>query len=174
MNEIDLFIAFFIIGIGAYGGGVAAIALIEHELVLTRQWLSAMEMSELIAVAQMTPGPIAINAATFAGYRIAGFTGALFSTLAVIMPSIILCTLIVVSALFIAKKGSVKRIRSAVEPAVFGLILSAVLIYARGALIDFVSVIIALATFALILLFRFKLHPLIYIAMGGLGGIIFL
>ncbi len=171
MIEIELFGAFFMIGIAAYGGGVAAIALIEHELVLTRNWFTAVEMSELIAVSQMTPGPIAINAATFAGYRVGGISGAFLSTLAVITPSILLCTLLVLFFMILKRVGLLERIHAAVAPAVLGLIVGAVFIYFRTAVTDFSGLGIAVITFFLMLLKGATLHPVVLILMGGVAGI---
>ena len=172
MIELELFGAFFLIGIAAYGGGVAAITLIEHELVITRNWFTAVEMSELIAVSQMTPGPIAINTATFLGYRMGGVSGAFVSTLAVITPSVLLCTLIVLFFLFLKRAGLLERIHSAVAPAVLGLILAAVIIYFRSAVTDFSGLGIAVVTFSALFFKRTRMHPVFLIFLGGLAGVV--
>ena len=74
---LDLFISFLIIGVGAYGGGLVTVPLIQHEIVVRYKLLTLREMSELLAIAQMTPGPVSINTATFTGYRLAGITGSI-------------------------------------------------------------------------------------------------
>jgi len=87
---IKLAVSFMLIGLGAYGGGMVTIPLIQHELVQNRQWLKFDEMGQILAIAQITPGPIAINAATFTGYRLSGVPGALLATAAVILPSLLI------------------------------------------------------------------------------------
>jgi hypothetical protein len=72
----QLFVAYFKIGLFGFGGGYAMLALLEYEIVQANQWLSLAEFVDIIAVAEMTPGPVAINAATFTGYRVGGFGGA--------------------------------------------------------------------------------------------------
>ncbi|HDN85562.1 MAG TPA: chromate transporter, partial [Candidatus Aerophobetes bacterium] len=84
---LSLFLTFLKIGLFAYGGGYAMIPLIQHEMVTSSGWLAMSEFLKIITVAEMTPGPIAINLATFTGYKLAGFPGAVVSTIGVILPS---------------------------------------------------------------------------------------
>ncbi len=90
---IQLFGTFLKIGAFTFGGGYAMIPLIQKEIVEKRNWITDDDILEIVAIAESTPGPIAINAATFVGFRICGFFGALFATLGVVIPSffIILC-----------------------------------------------------------------------------------
>ena len=83
MKLLLLALAFARIGIGAFGGGISTIPLIEHELVMNYGWLTLEEFNQVLALAQVTPGPIAINAATFVGYHQAGVLGSLIATLSV-------------------------------------------------------------------------------------------
>ena len=94
MIYLELFISFLKIGAFSFGGGYAAMPLIESEVVSTHHWLSAAEFGDLITISQMTPGPIAINSATFVGIRIAGVFGALAATLGCTLPALILVTVI--------------------------------------------------------------------------------
>ena len=94
MIYLKLFISFLKIGAFSFGGGYAAMPLIESEVVNTNHWLSAAEFGDLITISQMTPGPIAINSATFVGIRIAGVFGAMAATLGCILPALILVTVI--------------------------------------------------------------------------------
>ena len=88
MNKVmDLFRTFVKIGLFTFGGGYAMISLIENECVEKKKWITHDEMMDITVIAESTPGPIAINCATFVGYKIAGFTGAVFSSLGVIIPS---------------------------------------------------------------------------------------
>ena len=84
---LTLFLTFLKIGAFTFGGGYAMISLIQRELVERRGWISEDDLMEIIAVAESTPGPIAVNSATFVGYRTAGFWGALCSTIGVVLPS---------------------------------------------------------------------------------------
>ena len=81
MVYIKLFLSFFQVGLFSFGGGFAALPLIQDQVVDVNKWLTLAEFTDLITISQMTPGPIAINAATFVGIRIAGVLGAIISTL---------------------------------------------------------------------------------------------
>ena len=83
----ELFTTFFKIGAFTFGGGYAMVALLEHEFVEQKQWVSREEFLDMVAIAESTPGPMAVNSATYIGYKIAGFSGAAASTLAVCSPS---------------------------------------------------------------------------------------
>jgi chromate transporter len=89
-----LFSTFFRIGAFTFGGGYAMIPLIQREAVEKRGWISEEDILEVVAIAESTPGPIAINAATFIGYRVAGVLGSLFATLGVVLPSFAVILLI--------------------------------------------------------------------------------
>ena len=87
---IKLFISFFKMGLFSFGGGYAALALIQQEVVVENGWLAVGEFNDLITISQMTPGPIALNSATFVGQRLAGFPGSLAATIGCILPSAII------------------------------------------------------------------------------------
>ncbi len=89
-----LFYIFLKIGAFTFGGGYAMIPLIQREVVENEEWITDDDILEIVAIAESTPGPIAINSATFVGYRVAGFWGAFFSTLGVVLPSFIIILLI--------------------------------------------------------------------------------
>lgn len=91
---LKLFGVFFKIGLFTFGGGYAMISLIEHEVGERREWISMDELAELFAIAESTPGPIAVNSATYIGYRRAGVWGGVFATLGVVLPSFIIIYLI--------------------------------------------------------------------------------
>ena len=82
-----IFLSFFKIGAFTFGGGYAMIPLIQKEAVETRKWVTDEDILEIVAIAESTPGPIAINAATFVGYRASGVIGAVFATMGVVLPS---------------------------------------------------------------------------------------
>lgn len=91
---LTLFLSYFKIGLFTFGGGYAMIALIEREFVVRKKWINEVELYEIIAIAESTPGPIAINCATFVGYKIMGFVGSFLATLAVCIPSFAIIYLI--------------------------------------------------------------------------------
>ena len=90
MIYLQLFLSFLQIGAFSFGGGYAALPLIRHQVVEANGWLQLSEFTDLITISQMTPGPIAVNSATFVGIRIAGIPGALVATLGCILPSCLL------------------------------------------------------------------------------------
>jgi chromate transporter len=93
-DALKLFAIFFKIGLFTFGGGYAMISVITHEIVEKRKYISSAEFSDLVAIAESTPGPIAINSATYIGYRKAGVLGAIFSSIGVCLPSLIIIFLI--------------------------------------------------------------------------------
>ena len=87
---LDLFITFFKIGLFTFGGGYAMIALIEDEVSTKKKWISKEELADVITIAESTPGPIAINSATYIGYKIGGILGSAIATMGVVLPSLII------------------------------------------------------------------------------------
>ena len=136
MIFLKLFLSFLQIGLFSVGGGYAAIALIREQTVDINMWLTAAEFSDLTTIAEMTPGPIAINAATFVGIKIAGFGGALAATLGCITPSIIISSLL--AFIYYKYKGTntVKSVLKSLRPVTIGLILSAGLTLLQTALFN--------------------------------------
>ena len=94
MIYLELFLSFLQIGALSFGGGYAAMPLIQNQVVSIHGWLTMKEFTDLVTISQMTPGPIAINSATFVGIKIAGIGGAAVATLGCILPSCIIVTLI--------------------------------------------------------------------------------
>lgn len=91
---LSLFLTFFKIGAFTFGGGYAMLALLEDEFVEKKKWIKKQDFLDMIAIAESTPGPVAINSATYIGYKTAGFFGSFFSTLAVVLPSLIIIFII--------------------------------------------------------------------------------
>ena len=96
MTYLKLFFVFFKVGLFSFGGGYAILPLMQHEVVDVNKWISFHEFMEIVAVSQITPGPISINLATHVGYRIAQTMGSTIATFSVVLPSIIIMTIIVV------------------------------------------------------------------------------
>ena len=91
---ITLFLTMLKIGLFTFGGGYAMIAILENEIVTRREWLDREEFLDMVAIAESTPGPIAINSATYVGYRLSGFLGAILATLGICIPSFVIIYLI--------------------------------------------------------------------------------
>ena len=125
MIFLELFWAFFQIGLFSFGGGYAALPLIEKQVIDTNGWMTAAEFTDLITISQMTPGPIAINSASFIGARLAGLPGAVVATLGNILPS---CIIVMLLAWLYRKYSNLRIINGALRglrPAVVGMIASA-------------------------------------------------
>lgn len=91
---IDLFITFFKIGAFTFGGGYAMISLLDHECIEKKEWLTSDELMDITVIAESTPGPIAINCATYTGYKVAGMKGAISATVGIVLPSFLLIFII--------------------------------------------------------------------------------
>jgi chromate transporter len=129
---LPLFITFFKIGAFTFGGGYAMIPIIQREIADNKKWLSDDDILDIIAVAESTPGPIAINSATFVGYKVAGFWGAFFSTFAVVLPSF---TIISIISYLLKEFSEIKAVRYAffgIRASVLALLLRALwLMYSK-------------------------------------------
>ena len=121
----ELFFAFFQVGLFAIGGGYAALPLIREQTVTVHHWLSASQFTDLVTISQMTPGPIAINSATFVGMQTAGIPGAIAATLGCIFPSVIIVSLL--ALLWKKLRGSIwwDTPLKTLRPVVTGLIAAA-------------------------------------------------
>ena len=168
---IQLFLSFFKIGLFGFGGGYAIISLIQHEIEI-HGWMTQSEFTDIIAISQMTPGPIGINSATYVGYTASGSVlGSVIATVAIVLPSFIIMLTLV--KFFFALKGN-KYMEWAflgLRPAVIGLIAAAaVLLMNSEIFIDYKSIIIC----SLVFLFSFKsrIHPIFLILMAGLAGFV--
>lgn len=122
MILLKLFISFLQIGAFSFGGGYAAMPLIQHQVVELHQWLSMVEFSDLITISQITPGPIAINSATFVGLKINGFIGALAATMGCIIPSCIIVSIIAYIYLKYQQMSIIQNILKYIRPAVVAMI----------------------------------------------------
>lgn len=172
MIYLQLFFVFARIGLFGFGGGMAMLPII-YQGAKEFGLMSADEFSNLVAISQVTPGPIAVNAATYVGFNCAGYGGAFAATFGVALPSFILVTL---AYMFISKFKNSKLMDGAftgIRPVTAGLIASAVIFMGQSAFagMDPVPMIIAAAT--VILDGKFKVSPiLLVIAAGVIGAIL--
>lgn len=167
---LSLFWTFFKIGAFTFGGGYAMIPLIQKETADNKKWVTEDDILEIVAIAESTPGPIAINAATFVGYKVCGFAGALFSTLGVVLPSFLIISII---SLVLKKFESVKVIKYAffgIRAGVLALIVKALLSMYKKCPKNTVSYIVIAAAFILTALL--KLNVLLVIVMCAVFGLV--
>lgn len=175
MIYVQIFLAFFIPNILGYGGGPATIPLVEHEVVENYEWMTKAEFSEVLAMGNVLPGPIATKMAAYVGYEIGGFWGASIALFATAAPSVFLMIMLLKILHMYKNSPRVKRLSSYVLPAITVLM---------GALtVDFfveswnamgVLATIAMAVISYILLEKVKLHPA-FVIVGGLAlGALFL
>ena len=125
MILLQLFWSFLQIGLFSFGGGYAAMPLIQTQIVTQHGWLGMAEFTDLVTISQMTPGPIAINAATFVGLRVAGLSGALAATVGCMLPSCVLVTLLARLYLRYRKLSLLQGVLTSLRPAVVAMIASA-------------------------------------------------
>lgn len=125
MILLGLFWSFFQIGLFSIGGGYAALPLIQNQVVDIHGWLTMAEFADVVTISQMTPGPIAINAASFIGIKMAGVPGAMLATLGCITPSVILSLLLAYVYYKYREMSTFQGIMNGLRPAVVSLITSA-------------------------------------------------
>ncbi len=182
---MELLVTFFKIGAFSFGGGYAMIPLIQKEIE-NHGWMSATEFFDIISIAEMTPGPIAVNSATFVGYKTAGFFGGLIATIGVAMPSLLL--ILLVSQVFFKYQDhpTNKMIFYGIRPVIVGLISTAAITVSQTAFfktdtvfsgvgdlasyLNFGSIGIFIIAFAA--MWKFKLNPILTIVISAVLGII--
>lgn len=126
MVYLQLFWTFFIIGAFTFGGGYAMLSLIQNEVVVEHQWISAQQFTEIVAISQMTPGPIGINSATYIGYSVTGnIFGSLLATTAVMLPSFLIVLTICKLYNKFKENNHVARLMNLLKPLVIGMIAAA-------------------------------------------------
>lgn len=168
---VQLFLSFFKIGAFSFGGGYAMLPLLEKEIIVKHGWMTSAEFVNIFAISEMTPGPIAVNSATFLGYNVAGIVGALVATFAVILPSFIVITILYKSIERFKKSKYMDWIFQGIRPVVLGLIGAAGISVAKTGIVDIKSLLIAVSLFYGV---TFKnLNPILAIVLGGLLGIFF-
>lgn len=166
---LKLFWSFFKIGLFGFGGGYGMISMIQFDVVDKNGWMTNSEFADILALSQMTPGPISINCATYIGYNQGGIIGAIFTTFALCLPTVLLMVA-VITWLFKNKENHyVKALLSSLNPIVVGLIFSAgVLMMNKENFVGFESVIVCAIVF--VATFFFKVNPIYLIIMSGIFG----
>ncbi|MBU1036882.1 chromate transporter [Patescibacteria group bacterium] len=171
MILLKLFAIFFKIGLFTVGGGYAMIPFIQKEAVEINKWLTKKDFLEIVALDAVTPGPIAVNLATFVGYKVSGIPGAIIATIGVVLPSLILVTIIATFFYAFRTNKIIQAILNGLKPAVIALIAAAIFSLLQGkAIFDIKGVIIALIVFVGVVVF--KIHPMWLVILSGLAGFI--
>ena len=168
----QLFVTFFKIGLFNFGGGYAMISFLQNEIVFKHAWLTTAQFTDIVAVSQVTPGPVGINMATYAGYTATGDVwGAAAATVAVCLPSLIL---LIALGKLLHKHHSSPRIQgvlAGIRPAVVGLIAAAALVLCNGEnFADYKSVFFFLIAFLLV--WTRKAGPVWVLALSACAGLI--
>ncbi|WP_099202923.1 chromate transporter [Miniphocaeibacter massiliensis] len=172
MILLKIFITFFKIGAFSFGGGYAMLPLIMQEVVYTNGWISKEVLLNMVSISQVTPGPIAINMATFVGYLKTGAIGSLIATIAVILPSIVLVSIMY---LFIQKfKGNIylEWFLNGIQVVIIGLIAAGFLSVFLEGVDSLISTLIFIVSFYLV--GYKKVHPIPVIFVAGLLGTVLL
>ena len=181
MIFLDLFAAFFKIGLFTFGGGYAMLPLIQNE-VTSKKWITLTDLINFIAVSESTPGPFAINISTFVGCRRGGIPGAFFATLGVVLPSFVI--IIIIARFYETFKSSkiIKGCMSGLKPCVVGLISAAAISVGKTVFfpdgfelntVKSVCFAVSVCIFALTAFLSFKrVHPIMIICISALLGMI--
>lgn len=177
---VKLFFSFIKVGLFSVGGGYAAIPLIQNQIVDVLHLMTIEEFADLITIAEMTPGPISINSATFVGTKLAGISGAILCTLGVVLPAFIIC--LILAKLYYKYRGlkGLQTILGSLRPAVVALICSAGLSILTLALFNAEKSHIIISNFrpieftlfaaSIIALRKFKMNPIAVIFGSGVIG----
>lgn len=179
MIYLELFLSFLQVGLFSIGGGYAAMPLIQSQVVERHGWITMQEFTDLITIAEMTPGPIAVNSATFVGIRIAGIGGAVVATVGCIFPSLILVSLLAFIYYRYKRMSMLQSVLGTLRPAVVALIASAglsILIQVvfggrsiQAENLQWTGVVLFAAAF--FLLRKFKWSPILVMSLCGAGGL---
>ena len=175
MIYLQLLWVFIIIGVLGFGGGYAMLSLIQHEVVDNYAWMTTTEFADMVAISQMTPGPISINMATYVGYTAGGFFGSLLASFALCLPSIVMVYFII--RLFMNKNGNrlMSNLLKGLKPAIAGLIFAAGLSMMNAQ--NFVqigkgenNISIVICVLAFVASYFFKTNPILLIVLSGVVG----
>lgn len=170
MLILNLFATFFRIGMFSFGGGYAMLPLISREIVDHWHWLTPEQFIDVVAVSGVTPGPIAINAATFVGKKVAGVAGSAAATLGVVAPSFIIMLILAYLMKRYAKLPVIQNMFKGIRPVVVALIASAALFMINSSVTMVSQAVIALA--ALVLALKTKIHPITVLVVAGVVGVL--
>ncbi len=165
----QLFAAFFRVGIMTFGGGYAMLPIIEREIVDRHGWATEEELMDYYAVGQCTPGIIAVNTATFVGYKVAGVAGGIVTTLGAVAPSLVIITVIASVLTNFSEVPAVQSAFAGIRVCVCVLIFNAVLKLWKKAVVDKATLVLFLAVFLLSVFF--DISPILFVVICAAAGI---
>ena len=172
MKELfKLFFAFFRIGAFTFGGGYAMLPMLEKEVVEKHKWTTMDEIMDYFAIGQCTPGIIAVNTATFVGYKQKRVLGGIFATLGVVTPSVIIISLIATILSGISDLPVVQHAFTGIGVAVCAILLQAIIKLAKSGVKDIFTLIVAAVSLALSLFLN--VSPIIIVVLSGIAGIVY-
>lgn len=182
MIHLQLLWVFFRVGLFTIGGGYAMLPLIQAEIE-NRGWITASEFVDMIAIAEMTPGAVGVNTATFVGYRLAGLAGALVATTGIALPSLIMVLIISTALDRFRDHPTVEAVLTGIRPVVAGLIASAAVFVTRAAIVldgphaeqglfGLDPLAIAICVVSLVAVAKYRLHPIGTMVAAAIIGIL--
>ncbi|WP_240666592.1 chromate transporter [Longirhabdus pacifica] len=177
---LDLFVTFFMIGMVSYGGGYAMIPIMQHEVVDKFAWMDLQQFSDVIAIASMSPGPIAVNSAVMIGFQTQSWLGAVFAVIGIVLPTFLLCTIVATFFYKIYQRKTMKAAFYGLRPVIAGFIAYAAILFAmKNGVIPTTGfsskTVFMIGIFAgcLFGLMKYRLHPFFILLGAGIMGIVF-
>ncbi|MDP2173126.1 MAG: chromate transporter [Candidatus Cloacimonadaceae bacterium] len=171
MIPLAMIFSFIKIGLFSFGGGYAILAMIQQETVIKHGWLTQAEFTDIVAISQMTPGPIAINAATFIGFQKGGILGSVVCTFSLILPSLVIMLAITLTYMKLKHQPWFKNVMQKLRWLSLGLIGAAMILIGQSSFGDVFSVGVFLLCFTIYM--RFKINPFYMLLGAGVVGFFF-
>ncbi len=166
---LRIFAEFFKIGAVTFGGGQAMLPILQHELVTKYAWIPVERFLYFVSVAEVTPGPVALNMATFIGFELKGVLGSVFATLGVVLPSFVVILVIAKATQRFKENKIYKRFMTGVRPVIIALLANAVYLISMRGFKGYAPFIMAVSIF---LVFKFwKKNPVLLLLIAGVLGI---
>jgi chromate transporter len=166
---IQLFTSFFTIGLFSFGGGYAVLSFLQQE-VERRGWMTTERFADLIAISQSTPGPIAINMATFVGFQVGAVPGALVATVAVVLPGMSLIVLLAHFFIHFYERPLTQAMFRGLRPAVVGLVAAAAWQIGQVAVVNRAAA--GIAVVCCVLIGKWKMHPIPLVIGSAIAGVL--
>lgn len=167
----ELFLAFLKIGPSTFGGGYAVMPAMEREVVEKKRWMDSEDIADIFAVAQSVPGAVAINSATFIGYRLAGIRGAIAAMAGMLLPTFLIIVALSYVFLHVKDNPKVAAAFTSIRATIVALIAFAAIKYGKKALVDKSSAVLIGATVLLLFVGQSYIHPVLLIVGGAGAGI---
>lgn len=166
---LNLFITFFKIGAFTFGGGYAMLPIIQREIVEKKNWIDDEEFMDALAIAQASPGPVAVNTSIYVGYRLKGLKGAITCLLGTVLPSFL--TILIIATFFyqFRENAIIDKIFLGIRPAVVALILAAVYKLMKKSKFTYDKLVVSLVTILIIVIF--KTSPIWLVIAGAIGSV---